>query len=257
MGVVVCSSRTCCCFVRRDWSRTGWWAWDWLRTGCAPSSTSPTWKCWRATTWKRPTRSTSDKATRRSNCTPGLYLDISRFSMIFWMKWMKFLILCFFRCSTPEEKEAWIDALFAAMTELVNIFVQKCFWRVKWMNFYVCNLIWFKTRRKSSLRVSPIQPHSSLAVSCDESVGGTVASNGAAAGTSGDGARIGRTPPTLIKPDSVNRCASCDSQFTVMRRKHHCHACGRVSFLEHDCSRNFGTFQSFCKFQLKLKFEAK
>lgn len=37
------------------------------------------------------------------------------------------------------------------------------------------------------------------------------------------------TRPTLWEPDHVvNRCPSCDHEFCLMRRKHHCRSCGRI-----------------------------
>ena len=89
---------------------------------------------------------------------------------------------------TQEEKEAWIDALFAAMTEL--------------------------TRRKSSLRISPVhqqQQHVQLSPTIDLA-----------------GLDLGKTAPTLVKMDTVTRCAQCQGQFSVMKRKHHCYSCGKV-----------------------------
>lgn len=91
--------------------------------------------------------------------------------------------------STSEEKEAWIDNLFAAMTEL--------------------------TRRKSSLRVSPVQAQTH----CRDSPP-----------TPSKNYDLGKIAPTLTRMDSVSRCGTCQSQFSVMRRKHHCHACGKVSY---------------------------
>lgn len=90
---------------------------------------------------------------------------------------------------TQEEKEAWIDGLYAAMTEL--------------------------TRRKSSLRISPMQsqqqarPPSLDADNSDSS--------------------LGKAAPTLVRMDSVTRCFHCQGQFSVMKRKHHCYSCGRVN----------------------------
>ncbi|XP_046449862.1 FYVE, RhoGEF and PH domain-containing protein 4-like isoform X3 [Daphnia pulex] len=90
---------------------------------------------------------------------------------------------------TQEEKEAWIDGLYAAMTEL--------------------------TRRKSSLRISPMQsqqqarPPSLDADNSDSS--------------------LGKAAPTLVRMDSVTRCFHCQGQFSVMKRKHHCYSCGRVA----------------------------
>lgn len=96
---------------------------------------------------------------------------------------------------TQEEKEAWIDALFAAMTEL--------------------------TRRKSSLRISPVhQQHIQQQLSRSPS------SELAAAGQ----VSLGKAAPALVKMDTVSRCYQCQGQFSVMKRKHHCYSCGKVRF---------------------------
>ena len=97
---------------------------------------------------------------------------------------------------TAEEKEAWIDSLFAAMTEL--------------------------TRRKSSLRISPVQQQQQQQQSNKSSRMSSVCSQ-----DFGDGL-LGKTAPTLVRVDSVTRCFQCQGQFSVMRRKHHCHSCGKV-----------------------------
>ncbi|XP_047491749.1 uncharacterized protein LOC125040976 isoform X3 [Penaeus chinensis] len=39
---------------------------------------------------------------------------------------------------------------------------------------------------------------------------------------------LGQKQPTLIRSDSVTKCMECGSQFTMVRRKHHCRACGAV-----------------------------
>nr|XP_045599519.1 uncharacterized protein LOC123758831 [Procambarus clarkii] len=39
---------------------------------------------------------------------------------------------------------------------------------------------------------------------------------------------LGQKQPMLIRSDSVNKCMECGSQFTMVRRKHHCRACGAV-----------------------------
>jgi FYVE/RhoGEF/PH domain-containing protein 1 len=36
-------------------------------------------------------------------------------------------------------------------------------------------------------------------------------------------------PPQYIKVDGVQRCMDCRAGFGVMKRKHHCRACGMVS----------------------------
>ena len=92
--------------------------------------------------------------------------------------------------STPEEKEAWIDALYAAMTEL--------------------------TRRKSSLRISPMQPQ-------------PPAVTARTAHLTEEQLQLGKTAPTLVRMDSVSRCFHCQGQFSVMKRKHHCYSCGKVN----------------------------
>ena len=89
---------------------------------------------------------------------------------------------------------AWLDALFQAMQELY--------------------------RRKSSLRISPE----------NNSTNGCVVaqSSGSSVHTATD-ADLGKRAPTLARLDSVSRCKDCGGSFGVMRRKHHCHACGMVS----------------------------
>ncbi|XP_042239188.1 uncharacterized protein LOC121877476 isoform X2 [Homarus americanus] len=37
---------------------------------------------------------------------------------------------------------------------------------------------------------------------------------------------LGQKQPMLIRSDSVTKCMLCSSQFTMVRRKHHCRACG-------------------------------
>lgn len=39
---------------------------------------------------------------------------------------------------------------------------------------------------------------------------------------------LGRRAPNLIKPESISKCMDCGTNFGVIRRKHHCHACGLV-----------------------------
>ncbi|XP_042239198.1 FYVE, RhoGEF and PH domain-containing protein 4-like isoform X3 [Homarus americanus] len=39
---------------------------------------------------------------------------------------------------------------------------------------------------------------------------------------------LGQKQPMLIRSDSVTKCMLCSSQFTMVRRKHHCRACGEV-----------------------------
>jgi hypothetical protein len=36
-------------------------------------------------------------------------------------------------------------------------------------------------------------------------------------------------PPQYIKMDGVHKCMDCGASFGVMKRKHHCRACGLVS----------------------------
>jgi FYVE/RhoGEF/PH domain-containing protein 1 len=119
---------------------------------------------------------------------------------------------------TAEEKEAWIDSLFAAMTEL--------------------------TRRKSSLRISPVQQQQSNKGSRTPSF---------CSQEFGDGL-LGKTAPTLVRVDSVTRCFQCQGQFSVMRRKHHCHSCGKVLNLhimeEKKNAIHWTNFSFHCVFQV-------
>ena len=42
---------------------------------------------------------------------------------------------------------------------------------------------------------------------------------------------LGVKEPAKIKSDSVSKCMECDVTFSMLKRRHHCHACGIVSFL--------------------------
>lgn len=42
---------------------------------------------------------------------------------------------------------------------------------------------------------------------------------------------LGLKEPAKIKSDSVSKCMECHTAFTMLKRKHHCHACGSVSNL--------------------------
>jgi len=86
-----------------------------------------------------------------------------------------------------------MDALFRAMEEL--------------------------SRRKSSLRISPESNKT-------DNGSGSPVNPAVIAAPDSD---IGKRAPSLVRMDSVGRCMDCGSSFGVMRRKHHCHACGSVS----------------------------
>ncbi|XP_034240310.1 FYVE, RhoGEF and PH domain-containing protein 4-like isoform X2 [Thrips palmi] len=94
---------------------------------------------------------------------------------------------------TSDEKLAWLDALCTAVQELY--------------------------KRKSSLRISPESSNGN----------GCVAGQGAESSKYGSlDSDLGKRAPTLVQMDTVSRCKDCASSFGVMRRKHHCHACGLV-----------------------------
>ncbi|KAJ1525738.1 hypothetical protein ONE63_008946 [Megalurothrips usitatus] len=93
---------------------------------------------------------------------------------------------------TCEEKVAWLESLCTAMQELY--------------------------RRKSSLRISPESTSGNGCVLSQSSEGSLPAPD----------ADLGKRAPTLIRMDTVSRCKDCGGSFGVMRRKHHCHACGMV-----------------------------
>jgi len=42
---------------------------------------------------------------------------------------------------------------------------------------------------------------------------------------------LGLKEPAKLKTDSVTKCMECYISFTMLKRKHHCHACGSVSCL--------------------------
>jgi hypothetical protein len=42
-------------------------------------------------------------------------------------------------------------------------------------------------------------------------------------------------PPNYIKMDSTHKCMDCGASFGVMKRKHHCRACGLVSKSSENC----------------------
>lgn len=49
-------------------------------------------------------------------------------------------------------------------------------------------------------------------------------------GREGD-TELGRRAPNYIKHDSITKCMDCGTNFGVIRRKHHCHACGVVNYI--------------------------
>ena len=68
-------------------------------------------------------------------------------------------------------------------------------------------------RRKSSLKLSqPVDPHEELGTAC----------TGAPP--------LGSVPPLLVAMDTVSKCMKCSVQFSMVRRKNHCRACGNVSW---------------------------
>ncbi|XP_026277947.2 FYVE, RhoGEF and PH domain-containing protein 4 [Frankliniella occidentalis] len=93
---------------------------------------------------------------------------------------------------TSKEKEVWLDALFRAMDELY--------------------------RRKSSLRISPES----------DSTNGCVLGQSDDSPVTAPDVDLGKRAPTLKRMDSARLCKDCEGSFGVMRRKHHCHACGLV-----------------------------
>ncbi|KAG7283211.1 hypothetical protein CRUP_004953 [Coryphaenoides rupestris] len=47
---------------------------------------------------------------------------------------------------------------------------------------------------------------------------------------------LGEKPPTLVPVSQVMMCMNCTCDFSLMLRRHHCHACGRI--VCRSCSRN-------------------
>ncbi|KAK3929895.1 FYVE, RhoGEF and PH domain-containing protein 4 [Frankliniella fusca] len=93
---------------------------------------------------------------------------------------------------TSKEKEIWLDALFRAMQEL--------------------------SRRKSSFKFSPES----------DTTNGCVVGQNDDTSVSAPDVDLGKRAPALKRMDSASRCKDCGGSFGVMRRKHHCHACGLV-----------------------------
>jgi len=46
-----------------------------------------------------------------------------------------------------------------------------------------------------------------------------------------DGGTLGRRAPVWVKDQETSMCMICSVLFSVIRRRHHCRACGRVRFL--------------------------
>ena len=46
-----------------------------------------------------------------------------------------------------------------------------------------------------------------------------------------DGGTLGRRAPVWVKDQETSMCMICSVVFTVIRRRHHCRACGRVCYL--------------------------
>ena len=45
---------------------------------------------------------------------------------------------------------------------------------------------------------------------------------------------LGLKEPAKIKSETVNKCMECHTAFSMLKRKHHCHACGSVSKIRED-----------------------
>lgn len=54
------------------------------------------------------------------------------------------------------------------------------------------------------------------------------ASASGAVGASGGGMMVGHVAPFWIPDEDAPYCQECGQKFTVIRRRHHCRACGRV-----------------------------
>lgn len=69
---ILYSSLICCCFALHDSSRIGSSVVDCHHIEYGLVLQYPTWRCWKATTWKRPTLSIYVKEPKRWSCTPAL-----------------------------------------------------------------------------------------------------------------------------------------------------------------------------------------
>ena len=46
-----------------------------------------------------------------------------------------------------------------------------------------------------------------------------------------DGSRVGESAPVWVKDEDVTMCMLCAVRFSLLSRRHHCRACGRVCVL--------------------------
>jgi hypothetical protein len=54
------------------------------------------------------------------------------------------------------------------------------------------------------------------------------------------GVSLGERPPTLVPVTHVMMCMNCGCDFSLTLRRHHCHACGKVSHRLDECGREQG-----------------
>lgn len=50
---------------------------------------------------------------------------------------------------------------------------------------------------------------------------------------------LGLKEPAKLKSDSVSKCMECYATFGMLKRRHHCHACGIVSYPGFDEYKQF------------------
>ena len=48
--------------------------------------------------------------------------------------------------------------------------------------------------------------------------------------TSEEFLQLGYSPPQWIPDSAVDRCVGCHCKFTMVKRRHHCRACGQVQY---------------------------
>lgn len=50
---------------------------------------------------------------------------------------------------------------------------------------------------------------------------------------------LGKQPPFWVPDSDAPSCMLCDVKFTVLKRRHHCRACGKVGKIERRKNRDF------------------